>query len=57
MYSPFNGLSLTDVTIIGLKGDILRGERIIEETVDPVIEPLGVWPTDHKSNFGNFPTY
>lgn len=54
MYSPFNGLSLTDVTIIGPKGDILRGERIIEETVDPVIEPLGVWPTDHKAILATF---
>ena len=54
MYAPFNGLSLTDVTIIGPKGDILRGERIIEETVDPIIEPLGVWPTDHKAVLATF---
>ncbi|RKU68338.1 endonuclease/exonuclease/phosphatase family protein [Parabacteroides sp. AF17-3] len=54
MYSPFNGLSLTDVTIIGPKGDILRGERVTKETADPVIEPLGVWPTDHKAILATF---
>lgn len=54
MYSPFNGLTLTDMTIIGPKGDILRGERITEETADPVIEPQGIWPTDHKAVLATF---
>ena len=54
MYSPFNGLSLTDVTIIGPKGDILRGERVTEETADPIITPAGIWPTDHKAVLATF---
>ena len=54
MYSPFNGLSLTDVTIIGPKGDILRGERVTEETADPIITPTGIWPTDHKAVLATF---
>lgn len=54
MYTPHNGLSLTDVTIIGPKGDILRGERVTEETVDPIILPAGIWPTDHKAVLATF---
>ena len=54
MYAPFEGLSLTDVTIVGPKGDILRGERVTENTADPIIEPLGIWPTDHKAVLATF---
>lgn len=49
MYSPHQNLSLEKVSLIGPKGDILRGERITEHTSDPIIEPLGIWPTDHKA--------
>lgn len=54
MYAPFKGLSLTDVVIIGPQGDILRGERVTEETADPIIAPLGTWPTDHKAVLATF---
>ena len=54
MYTPHNGLSLTNVTIIGPKGDILRGERVTEETADPIILPAGIWPTDHKAVLATF---
>lgn len=54
MYAPFEGLSLTDVTIVGPKGDILRGERVTENTADPIIEPQGIWPTDHKAVLATF---
>lgn len=54
MYAPFQGLSLTDVTLIGPKGDILRGERVTEQTADPIVEPLGIWPTDHKAVLATF---
>lgn len=54
MYAPFEGLSLTDVTIVGPKGDILRGERVTENTSDPIIEPQGIWPTDHKAVLATF---
>ena len=43
-----------DVTIIGPKGDILRGERVTEETADPIILPAGIWPTDHKAVLATF---
>ncbi len=48
-YHPAEGLTLDEVTIIGPRGDILRNERVVEQTPDPIIEPLGVWPTDHKA--------
>ena len=54
LYAPFEGLSLTDVSIVGPKGDILRGERVTEETSDPIIEPIAVWPTDHKAVLDTF---
>lgn len=54
MYAPFEGLSLTNVNIIGPKGDILRGERVTEETSDPITEPIAIWPTDHKAVLATF---
>lgn len=54
LYAPFPGLSLTDVTLIGPKGDILRGKRFTETTEDPILEPLGTWPTDHKAVLATF---
>lgn len=54
MYAPYEGLTLTDMAIIGPKGDILRGQRVTEETSDPIIEPLGIWPTDHKAVLATF---
>lgn len=54
LYAPYPGLSLADVTLIGPKGDILRGQRVTEETADPILPPLGVWPTDHKAVLATF---
>lgn len=54
MFAPYEGLTLTDATIIGPKGDILRGQRATEETADPIVEPLGIWPTDHKAVLATF---
>ena len=54
LYAPLEGLQLSDVTIIGPKGDIVRGERVTEETADPILEPLGIWPTDHKAVLATF---
>lgn len=54
IYAPQEGLSVTDVTIVGPKGDILRGERVCEQTLDPVMEPIAIWPTDHKAVLATF---
>lgn len=53
-YAPYPGLSLADIRLIGPKGDILRGQRVTEETADPILAPLGVWPTDHKAVWATF---
>lgn len=54
MFAPSEGLSVTDVTIVGPKGDVVRGKRVTEETADPIVEPLAVWPTDHKGVLATF---
>lgn len=54
MFAPYEGLTLTDATIIGPKGDILRGQRATEETADPIVAPKGIWPTDHKAVLATF---
>lgn len=54
MFAPSEGLSVTDVTIVGPKGDVVRGKRVTEETADPIVEPLTVWPTDHKGVLATF---
>ncbi len=53
-YMPDEGLTLRDVKILGPRGCIIRGERHEEKSSDPVVEPLGVWPTDHKGLIAEF---
>ena len=53
-YAPFNGLTLTEVAIVGPKGDILRGQRVTEDTADPITGPAAIWPTDHKAVVATF---
>ena len=47
-YYPQKGLSLLQVNIFGPRGSIRNSMRMQENTEDTFIEPLGVWPTDHK---------
>lgn len=54
MYKPFKGLTLKEVKIIGPKGDIVKGRRKTNPTSDPIILPLGIWPTDHKAVLATF---
>lgn len=53
-YDPFGNLSLTNVSILGPRGSIRKGERIQENTADVFVEPLGIWPTDHKGVIAEF---
>lgn len=41
-------LAVQDVSLFGPRGSIVRSQRVEETSEDPFIEPLGVWPTDHK---------
>ena len=47
-YYPQKGLSLLQANIFGPRGSIRNSMRLQENTEDTFIEPLGVWPTDHK---------
>lgn len=42
------GIKPVDAAILGPKGSIVRGQRVLETSQDSFLEPLGVWPTDHK---------
>ena len=53
-YYPYSGLELLDVSVFGPRGSISNSQRVTEATSDPFIEPLGVWPTDHKGVLARF---
>lgn len=53
-YYPDRRLKLKDAVIFGPKGSIVKSERIVETSKDRFIEPLGVWPTDHKGMLVTF---
>lgn len=47
-YYPDRRLKLVDAVIFGPKGSIMKSKRIVETSHDRFVEPMGVWPTDHK---------
>ncbi len=47
-YYPQKGLKLLQANVFGPRGSIRNSVRVQENTQDVFIEPLGVWPTDHK---------
>ncbi len=53
-YYPDNRLQLKDVKIVGPKGDIIRNKRRVQTTNDIILEPIGIWPTDHKAVLASF---
>lgn len=53
-FHPFKGLKLADIRIVGPSGNILRGQRVENDSKDTFIEPTGVWPTDHKGLLATF---
>lgn len=53
-YKTSGALSLQSVKIVGPKASIKKSKMIIEDTDDVFIEPLGVWPSDHKGLFAVF---
>ena len=42
------------VEVVGPSSSIVRSERVRETGEDAFIEPLGVWPTDHKGVLATF---
>ena len=53
-YDPSQNLSLKDIVIIGPSSSILRNQRVEEESEDPFIAPVNIWPTDHKALLATF---
>ena len=53
-YHPDSRLVLKDAKIVGPKGDIIRNKRAFEKTEDVIMEPQGIWPTDHKAVLASF---
>jgi len=47
-YYPQKDLKLLQANVFGPRGSIRNSMRVQEDTEDVFIEPLGVWPTDHK---------
>ena len=42
-------LQIKSAQIVGPTGSIVRGQRIEEQTKDPIIPPVNnQWPSDHK---------
>ncbi|MCH4552189.1 endonuclease/exonuclease/phosphatase family protein [Aestuariibaculum lutulentum] len=53
-YYPDERLQLIDAKILGPKGDVSKNKRVLESTDDVFIEPLNIWPTDHKAVLASF---
>lgn len=53
-YMPSKRMKLKDAVIIGPSQSIVRGKRIKENSRDRFIEPIDVWPTDHKAVMATF---
>lgn len=48
-YYPTAGIELKKAEILGPKGSIKQGIRVMETSEDKFLEPLGIWPSDHKA--------
>ncbi|MCM1301430.1 MAG: endonuclease/exonuclease/phosphatase family protein [Alistipes senegalensis] len=53
-YLPGGAFEPKRVEIVGPSSSIVRSERIRETGGDTFVEPLGVWPTDHKGVLATF---
>jgi len=53
-YYPDSRIQLNNSKVFGPKGDISKNKRVLEETEDVFLEPLAIWPTDHKAVISEF---
>lgn len=53
-YLPGGAFVLKRVEVVGPSSSVVWSERIRETGGDTFIEPLGVWPTDHKGVLATF---
>ena len=48
------GIKVKDCSVFGPEGCIAYGKRVPLNSKDPIIKPLGIWPTDHKGVLATF---
>lgn len=53
-YYPNPALQLVDAAVVGPQGSIRNNQRVEENTQDVFVQPVGVWPTDHKGVLATF---
>ena len=46
-YYPHEKIRLKDITIFGPNGYVERCKRVKKTSPDPLLTPLGIWPSDH----------
>jgi hypothetical protein len=56
-YYPSEELVLLNTKLVGPRGSIVRNQRKLETSEDIILEPMGIWPTDHKALLANFKIY
>ena len=54
LFCQGKGLKVVNCQLFGPSGSIAYGQRVKNYTADRFIEPLGVWPTDHKGVLATF---
>lgn len=53
-FYPDARLKLKNTVIIGPSGSIVNNKRIDENFEDVLVEPIGIWPTDHRAVLATF---
>lgn len=53
-YYPDARIKLNNSKVFGPKSDISKNKRVLENTQDFFLEPLAIWPTDHKGVISEF---
>lgn len=49
-FHPADGrMAAAEAFILGPRDDVAYGQRRIQTSADSILQPLGVWPTDHKA--------
>lgn len=53
-YYPQPGVGLSSIRIVGPAASVDHGKIAAEQTACDILEPPGVWPSDHKGNLAVF---
>ncbi len=53
-YYPHHKLTLKSAAILGPKSSIYRNQRTPDKRLDAFVEPLDIWPSDHKGVIAEF---